>query len=411
MIAQGTSGGGGTARQRRATPSLSICNNSTGAVPGDCDKEEPVLPGPRKKQAESLYRNIEWLAGEFGLESLGFLTLTVGDHALGQFVGITDRKEAEKRFNSLLTHVLKARYRCGVVTVERHKSGCLHYHLVVVLAGSPSTTAVCRDIRTGFDWDKFLVFRRGGRRFRASQVGACDVLAVEWAFLRRVLPAYGFGRSELTPSRGNAVGLGRYMGKYLSKDWAARLPSDKGGRSVRYFGHWSKSSWWRRDALTGRLYKRRSSRPFGCQFGWFTPRARAWREMLRQVSIVALARDSIAINADNVAQLFGQRWAFRFSRGVRGVVFVQEEGRGDCQRGLADHNFDVAVTFAKSPRAVKPVALAGLNRFFAIGHDRSEVENERERVLYRAAWAAVDDRALHRAELSALADKWESEPF
>ena len=62
----------------------------------------------------------------YGIERLGFLTLTFADH-------VTDAREAQRRFHSLATHVLNTRYRARWIRVlERHESGRIHYHLIVV---------------------------------------------------------------------------------------------------------------------------------------------------------------------------------------------------------------------------------------------------------------------------------------
>ena len=95
------------------------------------------LSTQHRKSAFVLKESIQLLAERYGLESLGFLTLTFRQH-------ITCPKEAQRRLNSLLTHVIKPRYREYVGVMERQKSGRIHYHLLVVLG---------TDIRTGFDFD------------------------------------------------------------------------------------------------------------------------------------------------------------------------------------------------------------------------------------------------------------------
>ena len=78
-------------------------------------EENRPLPGPRKKQADALTENVKWLAATFGKERIGFLTLTLGDKdAGGRFRNLRDRKEAQRRFHSLLTNVIAKRYQCGV---------------------------------------------------------------------------------------------------------------------------------------------------------------------------------------------------------------------------------------------------------------------------------------------------------
>jgi hypothetical protein len=43
------------------------------------EEGKPLLPGPRKKQADALTENIKWMAETFGKDHVGFLTLTLGD--------------------------------------------------------------------------------------------------------------------------------------------------------------------------------------------------------------------------------------------------------------------------------------------------------------------------------------------
>src|SRR5215831_1770720 len=85
-----------------------------------------VLTGSHRKTAHALKENIIALAAQYGVERLGFLTLTFADH-------VTCVKEAQRRFNSLSTHVLRKRYLKAIAIVERQQSRRIHYHLVVVL--------------------------------------------------------------------------------------------------------------------------------------------------------------------------------------------------------------------------------------------------------------------------------------
>ncbi len=87
-------------------------------------------------------------------------------------------REAARRFNSLNTHVIRARYRRAIGVWERQASGRLHLHLVVVLDA---------DIRSGFDFAAIAErdYRSANRSLRA-----------EWAFWRVTAPKYGFGRTE-----------------------------------------------------------------------------------------------------------------------------------------------------------------------------------------------------------------------
>jgi hypothetical protein len=147
----------------------------------------------------------------YGIENIGFLTLTFADHVL-------DPKEAQRRFNSLATHILKERYSAYIRVIERQKSGRIHYHLLVATAD---------DIRTGFD------FAQAQNRDYKS---ANNHLRREWAYWRKTAPIYGFGRTELLPIKSNGRGLALYVGKYISKHVGQREEQDKGVRLVSYGG-------------------------------------------------------------------------------------------------------------------------------------------------------------------------------
>lgn len=162
-----------------------------------------------KKAAAALSWNVAHLCEKFGVERIGFLTLTFSEH-------VVDPKEAQRRFKSLRTHILATRYLEHVRVLERQKSGRIHYHLLVVLPD---------DIRTGADFDAFAV-----RDYKSAN----NHLRREWAFWRKTAGNYGFGRTELMPVRSNSQAMGAYVGKYISKHIGQRDERDKGVRLVEY---------------------------------------------------------------------------------------------------------------------------------------------------------------------------------
>ena len=251
----------------------------------------------------------------------------MGDiEAGGRFRNLRDRKEAQRRFHSLLTNQLSKRYPCGVVVTERHRNGGIHFHLVVVTH---------EDIRGGIDFNACFPpkDRFGKPLYRPDYSTANAALKAEWACLRRVCKNYGFGRHQLQPMRENGEALGRYLGAYLSADWAYRLPEDKGARCVRYFGHWSKSP-----RVQG---ERRTSPPNASRFGWMTPRARAWRELVKQVAIV-LRYKGTRIDEGNIKDILGTKWAWKMGRLFEAVRFeVGDWQDAATQRAIEEHNFKV----------------------------------------------------------------------
>jgi hypothetical protein len=136
-----------------------------------------------------------------GPERVGFLTLT--------FQEDVEPVEASRRLNNLSRRVLPRIGDEWVWVRERTRAGRLHYHLLI---------RTHWDIRTGFDF---------GQVKRGCYVSACPELRRVWAYLRRVLPRYGFGRHELVPVRDKSA-VGSYVGKYVTK--SVRSQADKGQR-------------------------------------------------------------------------------------------------------------------------------------------------------------------------------------
>ena len=167
------------------------------------------LSTQHKKTAYVLQASVEKMANDYTLEHIGFLTLTFAEH-------ITDPKEAQTRLNSLLSHVIKKRYREYLGVMERQRSGRIHYHLLVVLN---------EDIRTGFNWSEAL---------NGTYSSANPSLRKEWSFWRKTAKAYRFGRTELLPVRTTIEAMARYVGKYIGKAIEVRKEEDKGVRLVRY---------------------------------------------------------------------------------------------------------------------------------------------------------------------------------
>ena len=185
--------------------------NEGGALPfhGNALGTPAGLSGPHRKVAAALSWNVAHVCQKFGIERVGFLTLTFADHVLCA-------REASRRYNSLASHVLSKRYAAVVRVLERQKSGRIHYHLLVVLPD---------DIRTGADFDAFA-----NRDYRSAN----NHLRREWAFWRKTAGNYGFGRTELMPIRSDANALGQYVGKYIGKHIGQREERDKGVRLVSY---------------------------------------------------------------------------------------------------------------------------------------------------------------------------------
>ena len=295
------------------------------------EEEKSPLPGPRKKQADALTENIKWMAQTFGKEHIGFFSLTLGDKdAGGRYRNLRDRKEAQRRFHSLLTNVIAKRYRCGITITERHRNGGLHFHI----------GGVCmEDIRGQMDFAACFPPKdaNGKPMYKPDYSSANDAIKREWAFWRKVAKKYGFGRHQLQPMRENGEAMGRYLGKYLSKDWANRLPEDKGARCVRYFGHWS--------TVAKAQGERRIAAPNCGRFGWMTPRARAWREMVVQV-IIVLKYKGAKISEENITEVIGPKWAWKMGKLFEAVRFEVGEWQDEAVRAaIEEQNLKVQVSW------------------------------------------------------------------
>ncbi|WP_308033206.1 rolling circle replication-associated protein [Neisseria cinerea] len=161
-----------------------------------------------KKSTTALEMNVKAFIEAFGLNKVGFLTLTFADD-------VTDPKEAQRRFHSLRTNFLKRHFSEYVCVYERTKKGRIHFHLIV-------NTRV--DIRRGLNFREIAAGRYSSANPALRQL---------WALLRENVQKYGFGRTELLPVKTNSKGLARYVSKYISKHINSRLPEDKGYRLVR----------------------------------------------------------------------------------------------------------------------------------------------------------------------------------
>lgn len=226
------------------------------------------LSTQHRKSAFMLKLAVEKLANQFGIENIGFLTLTFRDH-------ITCPKEAQRRLNSLITHVIRPRYIEYIRVFERQKSGRIHYHLLVVLPF---------DIRTGVDFDALAK-----KDYRLAP----ESLRKEWTFWRKTAPKYGFGRTELLPVKSTAAALGKYVGKYIGKTIEYRIPEDKG---VRLIG------------------SSKGARAGNCNFQFLSDGSKEWRRKLAIFAqIVQEKHPETKINTlKELSEVLGKNWAYRF---------------------------------------------------------------------------------------------------
>lgn len=227
-----------------------------------------------KKSASALAWNVQHFVDTYGLSNVGFLTLTFRDH-------VTDPKEAQKRFHSLKTHILATRYRAYIRVMEPMKSGRIHYHLLVALDS---------DIRTGFDFAavKNQDYSTANKAIRA-----------EWAFWRKTAPKYRFGRTELMPVRSNSEGIGRYVGKYISKGIESRTEQFKGTRLVEYS---------------------RKSKIASTRFQFVTEGSAEWRRKLAIFVHYIADNTGCEPSFEGLRRVLGARWSYHWREFILNLV-------------------------------------------------------------------------------------------
>lgn len=225
----------------------------------------------RKRSAYILAESVEKMARIYGLERLGFLTLTFRDH-------VTEPKEAQKRLNSLFSNVIKPRYGEYLGVLERQKSGRIHYHLLVKLS---------HDIRTGVDFEaiKKRDYRSAGAYLRS-----------EWKFWRDTARKYRFGRTELLPVMSSSTAIKYYVGKYISKSIAAsnEAPNvnDKGVRLVRYS---------------------KKARAGNTRFSFLSKGTFKWRDSVAFfASLLSDHYNEPMLSFDDISNKLGPRWAYKY---------------------------------------------------------------------------------------------------
>lgn len=255
--------------QAAPLPCLSSNNSiETGAKP--LNGAVSGLSQQRKKSACALAWNIQAMAEKYGLDRLAFFTLTFREN-------LECREEAQRRFNSLRTNVLRKRYVAGIRVVERQRRGAVHYHCLIVLDA---------DIRSGYSWERDKANPRG------FDPQAPQALRDEWAFWRETAPKYGFGRCEMKPIASTEEGIARYVGKYLGKHYKARKETDKGWRLAEYWG---------------------DARIANTRFSWATTGALEWRAKLRLFAqIMGEARGRPILDISDLTDVLGPRWAYHY---------------------------------------------------------------------------------------------------
>ena len=217
------------------------------------------LSSYQRKQKLILKLSVEAFVKSWGFGWCGFLTLTFVEN-------LCDFKEAQRRFNSMASNLLRDLFSAYVCIVERQKRGAVHYHLLV---------ACKKDIRRGLNFEAVM---------RHHYHSGCPYLRELWEVLRKSSSKYGFGRTELLPIRTNPAKVASYLAKYFVKAVAQRDPATHRHRLIRYS---------------------KGSRQGSCRFQWVNGQARLWRAVLARVMPKLGVRDM-----GEARGKLGKRWAW-----------------------------------------------------------------------------------------------------
>ncbi|QNT57821.1 phasyl DNA replicon arp family protein [Neisseria musculi] len=99
-----------------------------------------VFSTSHKKSATALELNVHQFIQTFGLNHVGFLTLTFADD-------VQDVKEAGRRFHSLRTNFLSKHFKHCICVYGRTKKGRIHFHLIVNTREDTAWAELCHDCR------------------------------------------------------------------------------------------------------------------------------------------------------------------------------------------------------------------------------------------------------------------------
>ena len=278
--------------------SISVSCEDKAAIVSSAPVPLAPIPSWIRKAGFIVKTNIHAMCEKYGINHIGFLTLTFADD-------VQCHKEATKRFNSLATNVLNVRYLQWVRVSERQPvSGRWHFHLVVVCK---------QDIRRGFNHAHYESNQKNRKikGYKKLLHDANDSLKAEWKFWVATSKKYGFGRSELLPVKKTGEALASYVAKYISKGFSTRRDDDKGARLVSYS---------------------KGSRVCGSRFSFVGGKVKEWRLRCRlflghlyyryynQALLEGIPPPDPFTYAD-MPSLFGKRWAWRLREQILSPMF------------------------------------------------------------------------------------------
>jgi len=238
--------------------------------------------GPEARLAFQLRLNVAAFVAHYGRPHCLFFTVT-------DEVDLHPTAFA-RRWNSFLVRN-GGWIKSFIRVLEPQSQGRPHYHLLVAVAWDTRPDA--------FDWGAFDECQRERRERGATglfrelraryKTSAAPELVTLWALLRKVLPRYGLGRSELLPVRKGQQAIAAYVGKYLEGGLVIKKHSWKGCRRVECDRR-AKHDW------------------IACSrgFAWHSEGASAWRKRVGEVGAVLGVGDTAGI-----CRKLGPKWAYR----------------------------------------------------------------------------------------------------
>lgn len=282
----------GGAAGASALPCLSY-NNSIGDFGETGSELAPFEIRRKANEGRRLAFQAVGLVGDFvrywGHVHCAVWTLTAKD--------VPTPREFAARWNSLRTNELD--WLKGYLRfLEPQQRGSPHYHILAAVGWDM--------LPQSFDWGAHLTAKRklgesagefkqrrrtaawfeAKRNYVASSAPETRSL---WGQLRKVLPKYGFERSEFLPLR-DKTGAAVYMGGYLRTGVAHRFGAWKGARLIEA------------DRVTSLLW-----RNHGRQFMFNQCAERIWRHQLS-----VWAKMVGCVDTDEIALKFGSRWCFHY---------------------------------------------------------------------------------------------------
>ena len=246
------------------------------------EKAESPLSPYHAKAAFALAFNVHRMCEIYGIERIGFLTITTGGK-----LGLT-MKAFQKRYNSLNTGFLRARYPASIMVMERGDlNNRVHAHLLVALG---------QDIRTGFNFEEVK---------RKNYQSANHFLRHEWLEWRLVAPKYHFGRCELMPIKAGPEAIAKYVAKYIAKQVCKRLRQDRHMKLVRYS---------------------RDVRKCSTRFSFVSVRSYLWRSKLGK-----LAGKLGCEQLEDFSEKFGKRWCKHLAEIITSLTLEEYPSKAHAQ--------------------------------------------------------------------------------